>query len=709
MHRPIIIALIVCIVSVSAQGRLFLTVEQENVDEVELQATGHFRIAIASDDKEQVEYDIVIGFFLPDNPTLGQFTLNSITSNAGEGADYTPLKSQKGFQCWSGKEIVTGEQFVFDYTPTVLGRTKLQLEDSETRTIIDELYITVTSPVEPEPMSHAFTYQGRLNEGGNSAEGNYDMKFRLYAAGDSGQYGQVGPELSIEEINLVNGYFSVRLDFGTEPEIFNGDRRWLEIEIRQSDTIEAFLILSPRHELTPAPYAINTPHAQQSEQAENADTLDGLDGSDFANASHGHSGDYAPTSHNHNADYYTQSQSESRYVNVTGDSISGNTTASLLLVNNTGTGKGISGEAAGPTSTGVFGEASNTGTGTNYGGYFRARGTTGRGVSAFAFGNEGRAVYGLANSTGDFTNYGGYFQSSGTTGHGVYGYASNSGDYMNYGGYFRAAGRYGHGVHGKATGWGGAGVYGEATTQSGPNANYGGYFTSAGGDGYGVYSEASGYSGIAVLGDASAVGNNANTGGHFNSNGDQGIGVMGFAGSGSTLVHYGGKFKAAGANGRGAYGWATGSEGHGVHGRADGTNGIGVYAEASSTYGSGIGVYATGRLHDFVAATGDYHSGSSIRWKSDVRTIDGALDKVGSLRGVYFKWDAEHGGDEDMGMIAEEVGQVVPEIVSYEENGIDATGMDYSKMSALLIEAVKELKAENEQLRNRIEALESQQ
>jgi hypothetical protein len=38
---------------------------------------------------------------------------------------------------------------------------------------------------------------------------------------------------------------------------------------------------------------------------------------------------------------------------------------------------------------------------------------------------------------------------------------------------------------------------------------------------------------------------------------------------------------------------------------------------------------------------------------------------------------------------------------------VDATGLDYSKMSAVLVEAVKELKAENEELRKRIEALES--
>ena len=58
------------------------------------------------------------------------------------------------------------------------------------------------------------------------------------------------------------------------------------------------------------------------------------------------------------------------------------------------------------------------------------------------------------------------------------------------------------------------------------------------------------------------------------------------------------------------------------------------------------------------------------------------------IRGVYFDWDTEHGGHHDVGMIAEEVGAVMPEIVQYEENGVDAIGMDYSKMTPLLVAAV---------------------
>ena len=119
---------------------------------------------------------------------------------------------------------------------------------------------------------------------------------------------------------------------------------------------------------------------------------------------------------------------------------------------------------------------------------------------------------------------------------------------------------------------------------------------------------------------------------------------------------------------------------------ASGTN-YGVYGESNST--SGYDFFADG-------VGTDYGSSSSIRWKRNVRTIDQPLAKVARLRGVYFDWDAEHGGHHDVGMIAEEVGAVLPEIVQYEENGIDANGMDYSKLTPLLVEAINELHGEVE-------------
>jgi len=73
------------------------------------------------------------------------------------------------------------------------------------------------------------------------------------------------------------------------------------------------------------------------------------------------------------------------------------------------------------------------------------------------------------------------------------------------------------------------------------------------------------------------------------------------------------------------------------------------------------------------------------------------------VRGVSH--DLKDSGKHEIGVIAEEVGRVVPEVVSYEANGKDARGVDYSRLTALLIEAVKqqhkEISALRAQLRKR--------
>lgn len=82
---------------------------------------------------------------------------------------------------------------------------------------------------------------------------------------------------------------------------------------------------------------------------------------------------------------------------------------------------------------------------------------------------------------------------------------------------------------------------------------------------------------------------------------------------------------------------------------------------------------------------------SSRRWKTNIQTLHGALRKVEQLRGVSY--DLKANGQHEVGVIAEEVGAVVPELVTYEENGKDARGVDYSRLTALLIEATKEQQA----------------
>ena len=83
---------------------------------------------------------------------------------------------------------------------------------------------------------------------------------------------------------------------------------------------------------------------------------------------------------------------------------------------------------------------------------------------------------------------------------------------------------------------------------------------------------------------------------------------------------------------------------------------------------------------------------SSRRWKTEIETLRDPLETVRDLRGVSFRW--KESGAPDIGLIAEEVGEVIPEIVSYEENGVDARSVKYSRMVAVLIEAVKEQQAQ---------------
>jgi hypothetical protein len=88
---------------------------------------------------------------------------------------------------------------------------------------------------------------------------------------------------------------------------------------------------------------------------------------------------------------------------------------------------------------------------------------------------------------------------------------------------------------------------------------------------------------------------------------------------------------------------------------------------------------------------------SSRRWKTNIQTLQGALAKVERLRGVSY--NLKDSGKHEVGVIAEEVGEVVPEVVSYEENGKDARGVDYGRLTALLIEATKEQQQEIRQER----------
>ena len=89
---------------------------------------------------------------------------------------------------------------------------------------------------------------------------------------------------------------------------------------------------------------------------------------------------------------------------------------------------------------------------------------------------------------------------------------------------------------------------------------------------------------------------------------------------------------------------------------------------------------------------------SDRRAKENILTVDNALDKVSELRGVYYNKKDSDEKKREVGVIAQEVKEVLPEVVTYDKEN-DQYGVDYGKINGLLIEAIKDLKKEVEELK----------
>lgn len=127
---------------------------------------------------------------------------------------------------------------------------------------------------------------------------------------------------------------------------------------------------------------------------------------------------------------------------------------------------------------------------------------------------------------------------------------------------------------------------------------------------------------------------------------------------------------------------------------------------------AGYRLYVNGTAY----ATGSWQS-SDLRLKTDLGGIDDALGKILRLRGVSFRWRREENPDRGLpegrhyGLVAQEVEEVLPEVVG--KGPGDEKALAYSELIPVLVEAVKQLKAEsdemraeNQSLRQRLEALE---
>ena len=88
---------------------------------------------------------------------------------------------------------------------------------------------------------------------------------------------------------------------------------------------------------------------------------------------------------------------------------------------------------------------------------------------------------------------------------------------------------------------------------------------------------------------------------------------------------------------------------------------------------------------------------SDERLKDNIETLEDGLTKVEQLRGVTYTRD----GKENIGVIAQEVEKILPEIVLTADDEMGTKSVDYSRITAVLIEAVKELSARVKELENK--------
>jgi hypothetical protein len=105
-------------------------------------------------------------------------------------------------------------------------------------------------------------------------------------------------------------------------------------------------------------------------------------------------------------------------------------------------------------------------------------------------------------------------------------------------------------------------------------------------------------------------------------------------------------------------------------------------------------------------------AGSDIRLKKNISTFQNALEKVMMMRGVNYEWRKDefkekHFTDKpQIGFIAQEVEKVIPQIVTEGPEGYKA--IDYSKMTVVLLEAIKEQQKQIEALKREVEVLKAQ-
>jgi hypothetical protein len=184
----------------------------------------------------------------------------------------------------------------------------------------------------------AFTYQGRLTDGGTPANGNYDLQFALYEAADGNN--QIGQTQTNSNVAVSGGVFTVTLDFGANA--FSGAGRFLEISARPGGAA-AFTLLTPRQQLTSTPYAVRSLNTATADTATNAQQLGGIAAAQYVKTSDTRLSDQRdPKTGSSNYVQNATSQQASTNFNISGNGTAGGTLSGSTV--NAGTQYNLGGQ-----------------------------------------------------------------------------------------------------------------------------------------------------------------------------------------------------------------------------------------------------------------------------------------------------------------------------------------------------------------------------
>jgi len=128
--------------------------------------------------------------------------------------------------------------------------------------LLAALLMPYARPATAAPFGRAFTYQGQLSQSGVPVEGTVILRFSLWDAAGSGSPptggNQIGNVQAVANVFVTGGVFSVAVNANDEfgPQAFNGEGRWLQVDVCSDSTCASTTSLGPRQALTGTPYAL---------------------------------------------------------------------------------------------------------------------------------------------------------------------------------------------------------------------------------------------------------------------------------------------------------------------------------------------------------------------------------------------------------------------------------------------------------------------